>query len=249
MWAEKEVMPYEYQSGRRLFGPLSRRGDAPEGSTISHVGAVSGNGRGPFVCLRSGEMGQTGTDDRGGSALYMGLLGAAWAELDAAVRRMHPTGGVRAAGRFRIRRGAGGAARLLAWLGRLPSAGEAVEVRLRVEARGEVECWRRAFGAVSLVSLQGPGRGGLLVERIGLLVLGFRLEVEDRALMYRPAGCALRIGRLSLPLPAAVAPRVAAREAAAADGAGVEIAVEVRVPRVGLVLAYDGRIRVEREPR
>lgn len=182
------------------------------------------------------------------SSLYARLLGPAWHELDVVVRLLHAAGGARAVGHFRVRHGGNRLARLLTALARLPSPGEAVTVRLSVETRADLERWHRAFGNVALVSLQGAGHDGLLVERIGGLTIRFRLSVAEGALLYRQVGCVVRLGPLSLPLPARLAPRVAACEAAAAAGDGVLIEVQVALPLVGLLLAYEGCIHPEDGP-
>jgi len=175
--------------------------------------------------------------------LYRRLLGASWDELPAVLRRLHGESvPVRAAGTMRVRHGENGLARMLARLARLPAAGEAVDVRLDVIPEGDGEAWRRSFRGRPLVSFQWGGPHGLLVERIGLLEARFRLEVVGGALLYHPAGAAVCLGPLRLPLPSWWAPRISARERPldGCDGAGV--AVEVRAPVLGLLVAYDGTI-------
>ena len=134
--------------------------------------------------------------------LYPELLGASWDELDKAVQRLHGDGEtVRAAGTFRVRHGRDRLARGLVRLAGLPAEAEAVEVRLVVSRRDDGEEWRRAFAGRPLVSFQSQRPGGFLAERVGLLEIGFRLEVTGGALVYHSHGAALRLGPLGIPLP------------------------------------------------
>src|SRR5256885_13240144 len=72
--------------------------------------------------------------------LFPKLLGDSWPRLDETVRRLHGSGTtVRATGVFQVRHGSSWLARVLAWLARLPAAGDAVPVELRVVARADGE--------------------------------------------------------------------------------------------------------------
>jgi hypothetical protein len=171
------------------------------------------------------------------------LLGASWDRLAEPVRRFHGEGEiVRAAGTFRVRHGGGRLGRWLTRLAGLPAAGEAVDVRLVVVPRGPCEEWRRTFAGRPLVTLQQAGPGSLLVERMGLLELRFRLEAVAVALVYHPAGASLRLGPLRVPLPGRLAPRVSAREGPAERCDGIQVTVEIRVPLLGVLVAYEGTV-------
>ncbi|MGI8749522.1 MAG: DUF4166 domain-containing protein [Thermoleophilaceae bacterium] len=174
-------------------------------------------------------------------ALYPQLLGPSWHELAAPVRRTHLDGAsLSAAGRFRVRHGAGRLGRLLAWLLRVPPATEAASIRLLVTPLGRGERWERSFDGAPLISTQRES-GGRLVERIGPLELCFRLEVRGGALLYRQAGAALSAGPLAVSLPRVLAPRVEARE----EPEGTErtrVSVAVTVPWIGLLVSYSGYI-------
>jgi hypothetical protein len=177
--------------------------------------------------------------------LYPHLLGASWEELEETVRRLHSAGAiVHAAGTFRVRHGHNKLARLLVRLAGLPAAMETVAVRLIITPRVGGEEWRRTFAGRPLVSWQGPGPNSLLAERIGLLELRFRLEVAGGALLYRTHAVFLRLGPLRIPLPRCLIPRVAASEKSAGDGDQAHIAVEMTLPWVGLVIAYEGTLTV-----
>ena len=177
-------------------------------------------------------------------ALYPRLLGPSWHELAAPVRGLHLDGApFSGAGRFRVRHGAGPIGALLARLLRLPSANEAASLRLLVTPLGRGERWVRTFDGAPLVSTQRED-GGRLVERIGPLELGFRLEVRNGALHYLQAGAALSVGSVRIPFPRALAPRIEAREEPEGTE-GTRVSVAVTVPWVGLLLAYGGYLETD----
>lgn len=179
--------------------------------------------------------------------LYERLLGGAWAGLDEPVRRLHEFGaGPCGEGLFAVR-GGNAFARALARLFGLPAPGESVRVCLSVtrEEGGEAERWHRTFGRRVFDTLQREGDRGLLAERAGPVELLFELGADGGTLVYRPAGAALRIGSLRVPLPRALAPRVEARESAAGEGDAVMVYVKSTAPFVGLMLSYEGLLRVK----
>lgn len=181
--------------------------------------------------------------------LYERLLGEAWKEIDEPVRRLHERGtGPCGEGLFAVR-GGNFFARTLARLFGLPAGGEAVRVCLSVtrEEGGAAERWHRTFEGRVFDTLQREGEGRLLAESAGPFELLFRLSVERGALVYTPAGAALKVGPLRVPLPRALAPRVEARERVADDGEGVHVHVSSNAPIVGLMLSYEGRLRVKVE--
>jgi hypothetical protein len=181
------------------------------------------------------------------SSLYPRLLGSAWPALGPGVRALHLAPGrrgLRATGCFRVRWGSSPAATGLARALRLPAPAESVVTSLSIEAGEDGERWQRVFGDRALSTDQAAGHDGLLLERFGWLELRLRLTAAEATLRYEPAGAALRLGRWRFPLPAALAPTVRAVEAPGADGA-TRVSVEVRLPAVGLLIAYDGWMRPE----
>ncbi|WP_437313306.1 DUF4166 domain-containing protein [Sorangium sp. So ce385] len=174
-------------------------------------------------------------------ALYPALLGAAWAALAPPVQALH-AGGARARGRFRVRRGRGLAARLLAALLRMPAAAEDVVVTLAVEPSGDGERWIRSFGGRLLCSSQWRS-GELLVEALGLIQCWFRLRAEGGALVFEQARSTFGLRGFGLPLPRWLAPRVEGRAEPSRD----EVRVDVRIfaPIAGLLVAYEGRVTGE----
>src|SRR5262245_14503746 len=179
-------------------------------------------------------------------ALYPRLVGAAWSALAEPLQRLHlGLETVHATGMFTVRHGARPVVRLLAALLRLPMAGEDVPVRLVVTPHRHGERWQRTFAERSLVSEQYAGPGGCLGERFGLLDIWFRLTVVYRTLCFRRASVGLSCGALRVPLPHWLSPQITAREWAIPGQAHVQVAVSVRVPLVGLLLAYVGSITTE----
>ncbi|HEU0177951.1 MAG TPA: DUF4166 domain-containing protein [Blastocatellia bacterium] len=179
------------------------------------------------------------------SELYPKLLGTSWPDLDVAIRRLHDSGRVvHADGVFQVRHGSNGLARTLARLARLPAAGEAVDVRLQITKQEEGEEWRRTFAGRPLVSAQSnrpDGRSnGVMVERMGIIEMGIRLEVGGGALNYQTVSAALRLGSLRVPLPRWLSPYITAWERAVGDMNQIHVSVEVTLPLLGRLIAYDG---------
>ncbi len=177
--------------------------------------------------------------------LYAQILGPRWHELAEPVRRLHTQGAVvEAAGTFRVTRGSNIAARLLAWLARLPAECDAVDLKLTVTPTGSREEWKRAFGPQLLVSMQWTQADGLLTEHMGPNELRFQLDVADGTLFYLTKAVALRLGPCRLWLPSFLAPQVTASEKP--QGNGVQVSVEVRLPLLGRLITYEGTLtRVE----
>ncbi|HEV7519392.1 MAG TPA: DUF4166 domain-containing protein, partial [Thermoanaerobaculia bacterium] len=180
--------------------------------------------------------------ERPATGLYPSLLGAAWNDLPEPVRRGHDTSHPLCyCGALSVRGGRSAAARLVAALLRLPRPGEGVPVRLVVTPEVDGCCWRRTFGARTLVTRQCC-RGGQLVERFGILDLCFVPLVKERRLRYRQTAAALRVGRLRLPLPRPLMPVVAADAWVAEGESEMRIEIRITAPLVGIVLEYGGAV-------
>ena len=178
-------------------------------------------------------------------ALYARLLGASWLQLADPVRSVHATPPtVHARGRLRIEHGRSHLAHFLARLLRLPRASEAAETWLVITPRADGEQWHRTFDDRCLDTQQYQTGAGELAERFGVLEFRFRLEVAEGSLLFRQLEAAFRLGSIRLPLPAAWAPKVDARE----DPAGphqIKVDVRIALPALGPVLTYDGTIDIE----
>jgi uncharacterized protein DUF4166 len=116
-----------------------------------------------------------------------------------------------------------------------------------VEQRREGEIWVRQFGNVRIITTQWQSEDGLLWERFGKIELGFRLHVENGQLVYRQQKAALHVSCRSFRVPRWFAPRVSATEKAC--GNDVQVSVEVRLPWLGLLLAYNGLVYCNEELR
>ena len=183
------------------------------------------------------------------SKLYRTHLGDdAWFALPEAVRAAHGDGATSVfQGVFCVTRGTHLAAKLLAPLLHAPPACSQTAVRLIVETSDDGgERWLRWFGDHLLTTSQRRGSDGTLRERFGPLELAFDLKADAEGIDYRQTAARLRCGLLSLQLPRWLSPRVAAREEVAAgkrsDELRTHVRVELSLPLVGRVVAYDGTL-------
>ena len=177
--------------------------------------------------------------------LYARLLGSSWPLAAEPVRIAHASDAtIRAHGCLRVAHGRSPAARFLAWLLRLPRAGDAAKTRLVITPRADGEDWLRTFDDRRLHTRQYEAGDGELAERVGLLEFRFRLEVSQGSLLFRQVDAALMLGSLRLPLPAAWTPEIEAREEPA-GARQIRIHVRVVLPALGPLLTYEGLIHIE----
>jgi hypothetical protein len=142
--------------------------------------------------------------------VFADSLGDAWATLAPVVQRLHAPGATVHAGVFRVGWGKRRLARILAWLGWLPPAGEAVSVQLVVSPTSHGEEWRRSFAGRPFVSTMSRRPDGRLTERLGMTEFELSLTVVNGALFYEIGRAALRLGPLRIPLPRWLWPRATA---------------------------------------
>jgi Domain of unknown function (DUF4166) len=181
--------------------------------------------------------------------LFRQVLGHNWDRLDEQVRRFHDvTTTVQAAGTFRIRHGNHWLARFLIWLLSLPADGDAVDVRLTVTRRGDREHWARQFASQPMDSFLWRRSNGLLAEQMGPWEIRFRLANDGGALAYYPGGARFCLGLLRIPAPRWCAPRVVASERLNLENKGVDCSVEVNLPVLGILIAYEGTIHLVEKP-
>ena len=174
--------------------------------------------------------------------LYQAVLGPEFARLAPVLRGFHgePEGG-RAHGRLRVVRGAGLLARFAGWCIGAPAAGEGVSVDMHVEVRGERERWTQSFAGAPMITRQWR-EGDRLIEALGPSALVFALERDGEAMLFRQRGCRV----LGIPLPRWLSPAIEARASASERGRDSwAIAVEIRLPAIGLVVGYSGTMQVE----
>jgi Domain of unknown function (DUF4166) len=173
--------------------------------------------------------------------LYPELLGSAWNQLHESLQQVHRgLAPVRASGYLRICHGEGQVARHLVALFGMPPAGEAVPTLLTVMPCGQGEKWLRTFGGRPMVTTQWPGPPGILIERMGFAELRFQLSVLEGGLIYQPTAVVVSCAPLAIPLPAWLAPRVAAREMPVDGRNRTHISVHVAHPLVGMLISYEG---------
>jgi hypothetical protein len=168
--------------------------------------------------------------------LFRRVLGAPFDTLADDVRALHAGAPLaRYRGEVQVERGAGLFARLMSRLTALPPAGLGpLEVEIAADAGGER--WVRRIGGREMRSRLWSAAGDdLLHERLGAVVFGFRLQVEDGALHWRVA----RVRALGLlPLPARWFRGVVCRESAAEGRYRFD--VRAAMPGIGLLAHYRG---------
>jgi hypothetical protein len=168
-------------------------------------------------------------------SLYQRLLGTRYAELPAAVQRFHRLSGHHhLAGEVEIDAPAGWAARLLARCLGAPRTAQRGALRFELHAGAREERWVLHFQARTMRSRLSLHRGRL-VERLGAARLTFALEASGHALHMHLE----RLEFLGIPCPRSCMPRVLARETGEHD---LHFHVEARVPLLGTVAAYRGRV-------
>ncbi len=180
------------------------------------------------------------------TGLYEAVVGPLWQILPQPIRRAHQAGGFRAAGLFRIEAGRGLVARVLSRLCRLPPAGAAIPVQLSVTPDAGTERWTRQIGTDRILTSQRGLAGGVIAERFGLLELRFRISPAADSLRYEHLVTRLCCGPFSLPMPKWLAPRVVASEEIGTTPGCSRVRVAVFLPVVGLLLAYEGELTLQR---
>lgn len=165
--------------------------------------------------------------------LYARVMGDSFDRLPPAVRRLHDVcGDAGAQGEGRVERGRGLVARALAAAMRFPPEGVWPLHVGFAEADG-IERWTRDFGG-HLFASELSARGSRIVERFGPLRFAFDLPSGPEGLEMRLRGWSA----FGLPLPLALAPRIAARER---DEEGrFRFEVSASLPLVGRIVRYSG---------
>ena len=102
----------------------------------------------------------------------------------------------------------------------------------------------RTFGQRLVVTTQRGLPDGTLAERFGALELRFHLRVVAGTLRYAQSGAGLMVGRLRIPLPWWISPRVEARETCV-DGRSSHVRVGISAPGGALLMSYEGCVQVK----
>jgi hypothetical protein len=168
------------------------------------------------------------------SSLFATLLGTSFDTLPAGIKAIH-TGSVSArfSGACDIERGTSWLGRLAATFAGMPPAGSQVALQVEITADAGGEIWSRHFGD-RLVRSRLSNSRGLLVERLGLLTIAFRLDATPLQIRWLP-----QAGRVfGVPVPAAFFKRVTASESMQEGRYRFDVRAEL--PVIGLVIHYRG---------
>jgi NAD(P)-dependent dehydrogenase (short-subunit alcohol dehydrogenase family) len=167
-------------------------------------------------------------------ALYARVMGADFASLPPAVRRLHLVNGdLAASGTAEVIRGRGLMARLLCRIMGFPAAAAEVPVSVWMREEDGVETWRRDFGGQGFSS-RLEQKGALLTERFGPLRFGFTLRRETDGLTMH----FVRWWLGPLPMPRFLMPQGTAREYEAEGRFHFD--VPIALPVIGPVIHYRG---------
>lgn len=172
------------------------------------------------------------------AALYVRVLGPAFAQLPPRVQALHRLDGAMTwTGTADVRRGSNPLARLAASLFRLPPEGLALPLSVTFTQQPDGgEIWDRRFAGRRFLSVQSDAGNGIIAEQVGLIRLLLRPRVRDGALTLDMAGARL----VRLPLPLSFCPRIATRESEVDSRYCFD--VEAHLPLLGLLVHYRGSL-------
>jgi len=173
-------------------------------------------------------------------SLFPTLMGAAWAGLAPPVRRAHGgCGSIALRGQADVVGSGNWAARLLRRLLGVPAPGPAQPLMVEIAREAGGERWTRRFARGHMQSRLSAGPDRLLHERLGPVLLRFRLEADDGAIRWHLRGARL----LGLPLPRRWLGQVLA--CSGADGDRYAFTVEASLPGIGRWIGYHGTLEVD----
>ncbi|HEY4163913.1 MAG TPA: DUF4166 domain-containing protein [Dongiaceae bacterium] len=177
-----------------------------------------------------------------GIAPFRRWLGAAVDRLPPAIRRLHDDPLERgASGTAKVIRGTHPLAVLMCRCLGFPRSADSLPLRVEFEPQGGAEIWCRHFPGSRFVSRLRPWRGrpGHVLESIGPITYGFRLDVAAEGLHMNFQAWWL----CGVPLPRFLGPRIEARQWQESET--YCFSVEVGVPGLGRVIAYRGRLALD----
>jgi hypothetical protein len=170
-------------------------------------------------------------------SLFAQVLGPAFDALPPPVRALHMAQGLhRYRGDVEVDRGAGVLSRCIAAATRLPPAGRG-PLCMEIDASPHAERWTRFIGGRAMPSRLWR-EDDILCERLGLATFGFRLCVEDDAIVWR----VVRVRVFGVSLPARWFTGVGARESA--EDGRYRFDVWASLPLAGLLVHYRGWLDV-----
>ena len=170
--------------------------------------------------------------------LFERLLGDAWHDLPAAIKQLHTfSSQSEVSGRCVVERGPGWLSNCIAWLFRLPAAGDDVPVSVRFITENGQERWLRTFGRHLFASTMRHGQGRserLLCEKIGPCEFAQALVVDGEKLRF----VMRRWSLFGIPLPAWLGPRSDSFESE--DQGRFRFHVDISHPLLGSIVRYRG---------
>lgn len=175
------------------------------------------------------------------TALFRTLLAPdEWAQLAPVVQRMHGDGSVvQASGTTDVNGEMHLVARLLRRLLTLPEPGSGQAIAVSIERHPTHELWSRRFLRGHMHSTLRAGHDKLLHEQLGPVTLCFDLHRDGGAIEWQLQGVRL----LGLPLPRALCGTVLSRSGVR-DGR-YAFDIDARLPLVGRLIAYHGRLEID----
>lgn len=181
-------------------------------------------------------------------SVYPRILGADWEKLHPLVRKLHDQKQmVSAKGLFSVTWSDRWLARLLAWVGGLPSPGDNVAVDLAIRPTTWGEEWLRRFAGKPLFTRQWMRSRDILVEQIGPLQVDFRLFVQDGGLEFQSLSSAFGFGRFSFSLPRWFSLGIVARESYSGHDNMLYVYVDLQLPWIGRIVTYRGTLLQQEE--
>ncbi len=171
------------------------------------------------------------------AALFPMLLGSEFDSLHSRVKAVHGGAVKLLGGVGTIERGPSLIARLLCALAMLPQDQAALQVEVEISALADGERWTRRFGTSAPMRSVLRARNGLLVERLGLLTMSFRLTPRDGGIDW----LLVRIAGLGCPLPRRLF-RISTYSGVRRDR--YQFMVDAALAGVGKLIRYEGELDV-----
>lgn len=170
------------------------------------------------------------------AGLFPRMLGPAWEQLPASVRRLHDGAAVHARGTARVDGDAHWRARLVRAIAGLPPPAGMIELTLEIRAHATGESWLRRFGRRPMrTELRASARhAGALEEQLGPARLTFAFEVIDARLHW--IAREVRVLGVALPMRWFRGMRASCGE----ERGRYAFDIDVRLPLVGRLVAYSG---------
>ena len=182
-------------------------------------------------------------DDSGGGTTYRVLLGSAFDALPHALRELHDGAGTRRwTGFATVQRGAGLMVGILCAAFGFPNNGREVPAAVTFTNEADGEVWTRTIGGRRFKWFQSVGKGRsqhLLVERFDVVRVSIALVRDGSRLFFVPR----RWSILKIPMPKCLLPTGESFETDI--GGKFAFDITIRVPLLGLIVAYSGILKSE----